>query len=430
MLRVVMYSYFAPLVSTSPGGAQQALHGLLRALVERDMLITFLCPPAPDGQPLVDLGPRLRIVDRLRAVASSNRGQYGPDDLFHDHLLLGRECRAADVVVSFDRPFPVAVACPVVLAVNSFAYAHETEAVLAGNWDAIVVPSGYLARCISWYLEDGWQGGPARPVVVIPHGIDLPAPDPVRQRALSTELSISDGEGPYLSFPHRLDPDKGFDTAVRTVAGLRRRGVRATLLVPTPADSEIWAHQRSHLAARHDMVAALGVRDAVRFHRWIARAELPAYLRCCQWTLNLSVLPEAFGLTVHESIAAGVGVVSTPAGALAELIPPGHGVRFVDFADHRMAMSVILGRPPSATEIANGRRFLAEERSWAAAADQWLTLLRKTRVCRTPFRATAPSRPSPWLRTLPSGRVWDDYRRAYLPAAAQPEPIPALPARR
>ena len=232
---------------------------------------------------------------------------------------------------------------------------------------------------------------------------------------MRTELGIAPDDL-FLAFPHRLDQDKGFETAIEALVLLRQRGITATLLVPTPDDEEIWTHQRPYLAERRRLAERVGQSGAVVFHRWIGRAEMPSYLRCCQWTLNLSRLPESFGLTAHESLADGVAVISTPAGALGELIPPDHGVRFVDFEDAEMIAAVAQDGPPSAEEIARGVDFLTTHRSWAANVDRWLDLLGAVKRGATPMRVRDGGRSSPWLRTLPSGRIWDDYRRTYVMA--------------
>jgi glycosyltransferase involved in cell wall biosynthesis len=414
-LRAVVYSYFAPLARVSPGGAQQAVDGMLRRLVARGVELVMLCPPAQPDQPLLDLGPRLQLRDQLRAVESSARQRVGPADVIHDHALIVDACDHADVVVSLDRAFPVQVECPVVLAINSLTYPPEAEAVFDLNWDMLVTPSDYLARCVSWYLEPGWQDGPPRPVVSNRYGIGQPAPtDGAPEAAILEELGLTGG-GLRLSFPHRLDPDKGFETAVAALAGLLDKGVDATLLVPTPEDHEIWDHQRPYLAQRRDLVEAAGCAEEVRFHRWIHRSEMLAYLRSCHWTLNLSRLPEAFGLSAMESLAAGVPVISTPAGALPELAQTEHGIRYVEFEAPQQVVDTILAGPPSAAELAHGTRWVVETCAPERYADIWLELLGSARRCRTRFRARIPQAPSPWLRELPSGRLWDGYRCGYVP---------------
>jgi glycosyltransferase involved in cell wall biosynthesis len=233
-------------------------------------------------------------------------------------------------------------------------------------------------------------------------------------RALLSSLGLNP-DGRYLAFPHRPDPDKGFETAVLAVSRLREWGENFSLLVPTPADELMWPHQRRYARQRREFVSAHGVEKHVEFHPWISGGRMPAYFRGAEWALFLSRLPEAFGLGAIEAVEAGTPVVSTPAGALPGLLPERSGVEFVEFGDHEaVAASIMSGT--SRGSVLRGREFVHEFFAWSKIADRWLEILISVTKSESRFFLAAESvQPDsvPWIRQLASGRIWDDYEMCY-----------------
>lgn len=407
-MRVLVYSYFPPLRYHLAGGAQRFLDGLLGAFEYPAVDVTVLCPPLPDRELLADR-PGLRIVDRLSVVDDDPV----PAQAHADLLLIEKYCDWADVVLTVDRRFPLRTDVPVVLCLNNFSYGPETRSVFGLDWDAVVVPSDYLRRCVEWYVgETAWDGTP-RPVQVIPCGVGRPVPA-ADGAALRAELGLVPSER-YLAFPHRPDPDKGFETAVRAVVRLRQQGEPVTLLVPSPRPTEVWPHQRVYLEERLRFVKELGAEPAVRFHRWIPADLMTAYLGAAEWSLCLSELPEGFGLSVVEGLLAGVGVVSTPAGAVPELVPAGCGVESAEFGDHE-AVAEVVGNGLAPDAVRKGQAYVRATYDWSVVARRWadwLPTVRKSGAGYRP-RALRDEAAAPWLRSLPSGRRWHDYEMRYL----------------
>lgn len=408
-MRILVHSPFPPLEHHLAGGAQRSLDGLLSALRRARVDVTVVCPSRP-GTPLRPGDGRLRIVAQLRTVDQDAT----PDGLHHDLRLLARYSAEAQVVISVDRPFPLRTATPVVLWLNNFSYGAEARSPFALGWDAIVVPSEYLHRCLRWYFGDGSWTGPPRPIHVIPCGVSPPRVDDHRRRRLRAALGIQAGSR-CLAFPHRADPNKGFGTAVRAVREVRRRGHRFVLLVPTPQPGELWPHERPHLGHRVSYARRLGVADAVHFHRWIRAGEMATYLSLAEWSLCLSELPEGFGLSMLESLAAGVPVVATPAGAMREVVPPAHGVRFVPFGDAEGVARALVEPVPSA-DLARGRSYVRSVYDWDAVAARWVEVLGSVQKADGSYLPAepGPGLATPWTTTLPGGRVWHDYQRRYV----------------
>jgi glycosyltransferase involved in cell wall biosynthesis len=407
-LRVLVYSYFPPLRYHLAGGAQRFLDGLLAAFEQTSVAVTVLCPPLP-GRELLPERPGLRIVDELAVVDADPVPAQA-----HADLLLLEQCAGwADVVLTIDRRFPLRCDVPVVLCLNNFSYGPETRSVFSLDWDAVVVPSEYLRRCVEWYFgEATWTGAP-RPVQVIPCGVGARNVT-VDAGSLRADLRLSPCER-YLAFPHRPDPDKGFETAVQAVVRLRQQGEPLTLLVPSPRSTEVWPHQRIYLEERQRFVKDLGAESAVRFHRWIQADEMTAYLSATEWSLCLSRLPEGFGVSVIEGLLGGVGVVATPAGAVPELVPDDHGVRLVEFDDADAVADVIGGGLPR-DAVAKGRDYVRTTYDWSKIATrwaEWLPSVQKSYAIYRP-RPLYDESAAPWLRRLRSGRRWHDYRMDYL----------------
>ncbi|WP_242903427.1 glycosyltransferase family 4 protein [Actinomadura terrae] len=408
-MRVLIHSAFPPLRGRPTGGAQRYADGLLTAQEGSGLRFTWACPPVPDAQrPFVRRD--VKVVDELRAVdglrvagAPGTAETTGPVEVHHDLCLLARLAVDADVVVTIDVHFPLRTGVPVVLWLNNLGYPPETRSVFGLNWDAAVVPSDYLARCLRAYLPaERWCGVPP-PVRVISPGLDvheMDAPNP--------------DDGPCLTFPHRPDPGKGFGTAARAVAELRRRGHGHRLLVPEPPPGRLLPQHREHVRERRALVRRLGLEGAVAFHDWVPGERMPGYLRRGQWALCPSELPESFGLAMVEPLAVGVPVIATPAGAVAETVPPGHGVELVEFGDwHAVADRVERGLPRE--EVERGRAYVARELGWERCASGWRDALAATRKSYAQLVPGPVASDPPWIRTMPSGRRWHDYEQRFLP---------------
>lgn len=404
-----VYSYFPLLKEFAPGGVQAFAQRLIPELAARNVQITFVGPAADDHAPLAGHDG----VNVVSGLMTAKDVRPDPEAIADDLVRFREALEPADVILTFDRHLPLPCRQPVVLSLNNLTYGPEVASLFGAHWDCLVCPHRYLRAVADWYVsDDAWQG-PSPPCrTVIPYGISCQSPaDNVAVARLKDQLGIPDADR-YLLFPHRPDPAKGFDVAVAAMAKLRRNGIDAVLLVPEVPTGDAWPHQRTYMKERREALGANA--DAVVFHRWILRSEMGAYFRMGDRTLCVGTLPETFGLTMVESVVAGTGVVATPAGALNDVLPPRHGVQFVDFYDAD-AIESALERDVDPAEIANGRTFITAEFAWERVADMWVKLLselKKRRSAFVPRRHTA-ERP-PWVRATPSGRIWDDYLARYV----------------
>jgi hypothetical protein len=75
----------------------------------------------------------------------------------------------------------------------------------------------------------------------------------------------------------------------------------------------------------------------------------------------------------------------------------------------------------SPDEVAHGQRFVQATYYWDTIAANWVCVLSTVtkRNAQYDLDRPDPQHMPPWLRTLPSTRVWDDYRMSYTDPAAQ-----------
>lgn len=146
-------------------------------------------------------------------------------------------------------------------------------------------------------------GVAAADAVVVPAGVDLldfPLPQPEERRWRGTLLCVG-----------RVEPAKGFDTAIRALA---RMPADATLTIVGPGDS--------HREELERLAGDLGVGQRVSWTQ-LDRSELRERYRAADALLFTSTGPEAFGLVPLESMACATPVVATAAGGSAEYLVGG-----------------------------------------------------------------------------------------------------------
>lgn len=139
---------------------------------------------------------------------------------------------------------------------------------------------------------------------VVGHGVAA-APAKLRQRE---EFDIPDRDF-LVATASRLDPGKGIDDAIETVARLRREGHPVTLLV---------AGDGTLKASLERRVRELKVADHVRFLGW--RDDVPELFTAADLVVHPSHLGEGMPNVVLEAMAAGRAVVATDAGGTREAV--------------------------------------------------------------------------------------------------------------
>jgi len=240
----------------------------------------------------------------------------------------------------------------------------RSEMFLANQADAIVAASSAEAAAI---IDD--VKGQAGRTWIVPPGVDLGLFSP-RDAGSSARVRSAlhlDAARPLIVLAGRVQPLKGHELAIRSIAELRTMRGWAPLLViageTTPGDEAFELELR-------ELAASLGVAGDIQFVGAVYHDRLAELLSAAHLTIMPS-FTETFGLVAIESAASGTPVVGYRTGGLSESI--GEGIS-----------GLILGsREPRywATEIGNlienderrealgiTARTFAEKFSWASAA--------------------------------------------------------------
>jgi D-inositol-3-phosphate glycosyltransferase len=239
------------------------------------------------------------------------------------------------------------------------------EAEVARDADQVLVLTCGEARL--FHSSFGLSG--AR-LTVVPAGVDLdlftPSPPPGR----SPVGARVDRDGIELLFAGRLQPLKGPDVAVRTLAEVRRHRDDVRLRVIGGASGG------SGVATSVDALAALaqglGVADHVTFEPALPQQELAARLRAADLVLVPS-RSETFGLIALEAQACGTPVVAARVPGL-EVVVGGGGVLVDghDPVDHARAVLALLGDPARMRAAREAGLADAAASSWERTVDRLL----------------------------------------------------------
>jgi D-inositol-3-phosphate glycosyltransferase len=174
------------------------------------------------------------------------------------------------------------------------------------------------------------------------------------------------GDGPVLLFVGRIQPLKGADVAVRTLACLEEYSA-ATLVVvgsPSGADGE------AELCRLHALVDAYDLGGRVRFVPAEPHDHLATYYRAADACLVPS-RSESFGLVALEAAACGTPVVAAAVGGLRSLVDHGHTGFLVEGRDpaaYAAYVSEILDNPRLAAEMSRNAAADALGYRWSMTA--------------------------------------------------------------
>jgi D-inositol-3-phosphate glycosyltransferase len=350
-------------------------------------------PPALDLDPGVTLHhlvagptrplPKEEVANQLCAfvLAMQRHPTAGTHDLLHGHYWLsgwvGRR-----LAHRFDTPLVQTFHTLGALKNATLAPGDRPEPPLrliaeqrvAENADRIVVLTCDEARLL--YRTYGVSG---TKLDVVPAGVDLDR--------FSPASGPRPAGPPQLLFVGRLQPLKGPDVAVRTLAEVRRVLPDARLRIVGGAsgsgDGTTGPDQLRALAAD------LGVADGLDLEPAVEQAALVSRYRAADVVLAPS-RSETFGLVALEAQACGTPVVAADVAGLRAVVGdggtlvPGH-----DPADHAAAAVAYLTDPARAAAAATAGVARAQAASWDASVERLLAVYERV-VAEHPVRDAVP----------------------------------------
>ena len=185
------------------------------------------------------------------------------------------------------------------------------------------------------------------------------------------------GDHPVLLFVGRIQPLKGVDVAVKTLASLHRPD--AVLLIVGGASG---ADGDGEVAKLHELIDRLGVRKQVRFVAPQPHHILATYYRAADLVLVPS-RSESFGLVALEAAACGTPVVASAVGGLLTLVDHGRTGFLVPGRDPDVFAGYcaeVLDHPVLALDMAMSAAERARRYTWSAAAHRLGGLYQDLRV--------------------------------------------------
>jgi glycosyltransferase involved in cell wall biosynthesis len=206
--------------------------------------------------------------------------------------------------------------------------AWPVRAFLALRNRALRDAAAYVAISASIAAELETAGIPRDRVHTIANAVDTarfrPADRPERE-ALRRQLGLPE-EAPVVVYTGRLVRYKGLPLLVQTWPAIVRRHPQALLLLIGTGGLDIHACEPELRAAAQ----SLGIERSVRFTGSVGN--VPDYLRAAD-AFAFPTENDAFPSSVVEAMAAGLPVVATPVGAIAEMIEDGESGLLVEPRD-------------------------------------------------------------------------------------------------
>jgi D-inositol-3-phosphate glycosyltransferase len=207
-------------------------------------------------------------------------------------------------------------------------------------------------------------GQPAGKIEIIAPGVEHAFFAPGERRGARNALGLP-ADAPVLLFVGRIQPLKGPDVAVRSLAAMGRSD--ALLLIVGGASGQEGGSEMTHLQR---LITDLGVESQVRFIEPQPHHILSTYYRAADAVIVPS-RSESFGLVALEASACGIPVVASAVGGLLTLVDHGQNGFLVEDRDPDVFagyINEILDHPETAAAMGRRGADRARQYTWGFAA--------------------------------------------------------------
>jgi len=318
----------------------------------------------------IDAGPRAEVPKEdlpgyvpefTRGVVEHVRASGDVDAIHANYWLSGVAGHAAkhELGLPLVSTFHTLARVKVDADVAESAERVRAEAAVIGCSDAI------LANCDeeSRDLQSHYDARPERIEIVAP-GVDHAFFSPGDRDGARKGIGWG-SDGPMLLFVGRIQPLKGLDVAVGTLAELDdQRAELAVVGGPSGADGP------AELERVLELANDLGVRERIRFVEPQPHHLLSTWYRAADVVLVPS-RSESFGLVALEAAACGRPVVAAGVGGLRTIVEDGRTGFLIDGrapASYASAVATLLDDPALATAMGHAGAERASRYTWSTAA--------------------------------------------------------------
>ncbi len=299
-------------------------------------------------------------VDEFAAWVEDDFATFRPDAIHANYWLSG----VAGQLLKQRTGIPLVSTFHTLARVKAETGDPEPEARARAEAEVMACSDAVLANCVpeAEQLEHYYQADPDR-IEIVPPGVDHAYFSPGNQAGARWALEVDDR--PLLLFVGRIQPLKGVDVAVRTLAALERDDARLWIVGGASGqggDAEV--------ARVHELIDELGVADRVDFIPPQPHHLLSTYYRAADVCLVPS-RSESFGLVALEAAACGIPVVASAVGGLLTLVEHGHTGFLVegrDPADYAAWVDHVLADPVRARRLSVSAAARARTYTWSTSA--------------------------------------------------------------
>ena len=205
-------------------------------------------------------------------------------------------------------------------------------------------------------------------ICISPPGVDqsvfLPGPRSEARERLGIEF------GPLVLFVGRIQPLKGVDVAIETLAEVRNDHPLARLVVVGGPSGDGGVAEMAHLA---QLATHRGIGNEVVFRPPETHDVLADFYRACD-ALLIPSRSESFGLVAAEAQASGLPVVAANVGGLSYAVADGKSGVLVDGYDPSTWAKAVRRVIDDADQFSAAGVEHSEKFSWDATADRLLEL--------------------------------------------------------